>query len=115
MSPHEIPPDLRDSDLEPAALRRQLDGIWRTPRGILGALCTVDHKIIGRRYIATAFVFLALGGVLAMLIRLQLSRPEGGDHGPRPLQPDLHHARREHDVPVRRAGDGGGRGLSSCR
>ena len=39
-------------------------------------LSTVDHKHIGRRYIATAFVFLALGGVLAMLIRLQLSRPE---------------------------------------
>ena len=82
MSPHEIPPDLRDSDLEPAALRRQLDGIWRTPRGILGALCTVDHKIIGRRYIATAFVFLAMGGVLAMLMRLQLARPESDVLGP---------------------------------
>ena len=39
----------------------------------MGALATVDHKIIGRRYIVTAFVFLALGGVLAMLMRLQLA------------------------------------------
>jgi cytochrome c oxidase subunit I+III len=82
MSAHEIPQGLRDSDLEPAALRRQLDGIWRTPRGILGALCTVDHKIIGRRYIATAFVFLAMGGVLAMLMRWQLARPESDVLGP---------------------------------
>jgi cytochrome c oxidase subunit I len=82
MSPPEIPPALRDCDLEPAALRRQLDAIWRTPRGILGAVCTVDHKIIGRRYLATAFVFLAMGGVLAMLMRLQLARPESDVLGP---------------------------------
>ena len=82
MSPHEIPPGLRDSGLDPTALRRQLDAIWRTPRGILGALCTVDHKIIGRRYIATAFLFLAMGGVLAMLMRLQLARPESDALGP---------------------------------
>jgi cytochrome c oxidase subunit 1 len=82
MSQPEIPPDRRDSALEPAPLQRQLDAIWRTPRGILGALCTVDHKIIGRRYIATAFVFLAMGGVLAMLMRLQLARPESDVLGP---------------------------------
>jgi cytochrome c oxidase subunit I len=82
MSPHDIPPDLRDSDLDPAVLRRQLDAIWRTPRGMLGALCTVDHKIIGRRYIATAFLFLAMGGVLAMLMRWQLARPESDVLGP---------------------------------
>ena len=42
----------------------------------------MDHKIIGRRYIVTAFIFLALGGVLAMLMRLQLARPEAGLIGP---------------------------------
>ncbi|WP_440981682.1 cbb3-type cytochrome c oxidase subunit I, partial [Shinella sumterensis] len=41
-----------------------------------GVLTTVDHKVIARRYILTAFVFLALGGVLALLMRLQLARPE---------------------------------------
>ncbi|MBX5153671.1 cytochrome c oxidase subunit I [Rhizobium lentis] len=49
---------------------------WSTPPGLLAALSTVDHKIIGRRYIATAFVFLILGGVLALAMRLQLAFPE---------------------------------------
>ena len=65
--------------------------------------------MIGRRYIATAFVFLALGGVLSLLMRLQLAQPEARFIGPGSLQPDFHHARLEHDVPVRRAchaGDG---------
>jgi cytochrome c oxidase subunit 1 len=39
-------------------------------------LSTVDHKIVGRRYIVTAFIFLILGGVLALLMRAQLARPE---------------------------------------
>jgi cytochrome c oxidase subunit 1 len=58
------------------ALHDQLAETWRTPRGFWGALATVDHKIIGRRYILTAFFFLALGGILALLMRLQLARPE---------------------------------------
>src|SRR5882757_8033588 len=74
----EIVPDTRDTGLEDAVLSRQLQRVWGTPKTLLGWLLTVDHKHIGRRYIATAFVFLALGGVLAMLIRLQLSRPEAG-------------------------------------
>ena len=45
-------------------------------RGFIGWLATVDHKEIGRRYIVTALVFLALGGVLALLMRLQLARPD---------------------------------------
>jgi cytochrome c oxidase subunit I len=76
MTPSDPPPDIRDTDMPAALLEQQLDGLWKTPRGLLGALTTVDHKIIGRRYIATAFVFLAMGGVLALLIRLQLARPE---------------------------------------
>ncbi len=82
MSADDITPDLRDTNLPPAALRGQLDAIWRTPRGLLAALTTVDHKVIGRRYIVTAFIFLAMGGVLAMLMRLQLARPESDFLGP---------------------------------
>ena len=77
-----------------------------------GALSTVDHKIIGRRYIVTAFVFLALGGVLAAADAAAAGAAGSAAARPRPLQSDLHHARREHDVPVRRAGDGGDGGLS---
>jgi cytochrome c oxidase subunit I+III len=74
--------DLRDSDLDPPALAAALAETWKTPSGFWGALATVDHKIIGRRYIFTAFVFLALGGVLAILMRLQLAQPEARVLGP---------------------------------
>ena len=75
----DIAPDTRDRLHGPsgtgACLGDASDGVW--------ARCaTVDHKIIGRRYIATAFIFLALGGVLALLMRLQLARPERRFIGP---------------------------------
>jgi cytochrome c oxidase subunit I len=38
-------------------------------------LRTTDHKMIGRMYMATAFVFFALGGVMALLMRAELARP----------------------------------------
>ncbi len=71
-----------DTDLTREALDARLAATWRTRPGFWGALATVDHKIIGRRYILTAFVFLLLGGVLAMLMRWQLARPEGRVIGP---------------------------------
>jgi cytochrome c oxidase subunit 1 len=68
--------DMRDTDVARPQLERQLARIWDTPSGLWGALTTVDHKIIGRRYIVTAFVFLALGGILALAMRAQLAAPE---------------------------------------
>ena len=62
--------------LSEAETHARLERTWATPPGILGWLSTVDHKLVGRRYIVTAFVFFLLGGVLAVLMRLQLSRPE---------------------------------------
>ena len=82
MNPDEISPDLRDAAIPQDVLEAQLLTLWRTERGLLGWLGTVDHKLIGRRYIATAFVFLALGGILAMLMRVQLSGPENRLIGP---------------------------------
>src|SRR4051794_14445803 len=70
------PNELRDDVLNGFQLSTQLERIWRTPSGLLGALMSVDHKVIGRRYIVTAFVFLLLGGVLAILMRIQLAGPE---------------------------------------
>ncbi len=49
--------------------------LWEGEPGIKGFLSTVDHKRIGLRYILTAFVFLALGGIEALLMRLQLAGP----------------------------------------
>lgn len=74
--------DLRDTGLDEGELDRRLAVTWSTPAGLWGALSTVDHKIIGRRYIVTAFLFLALGGILALAMRLQLSRPEARFIGP---------------------------------
>jgi len=74
--------DRRDVDLDRPSLEAVLAHTWKTPAGLWGAMATVDHKIIGRRYIITAFVFLALGGVLAILMRIQLAQPEARLLGP---------------------------------
>src|SRR3954466_10668000 len=79
----EAKPGTRDGGVAPPALGAGLSETWKTPAGLWGVLATVDHKIIGRRYIITAFVFLAFGGVLAVLMRLQLAQPEA-----RLLSPD---------------------------
>ena len=76
MTSLDVAPDTRDIQLAPEQGKLILAQTWSTPRGVWGALTTVDHKIIGLRYIITAFVFLAMGGVLAMLMRLQLATPE---------------------------------------
>lgn len=65
-----------DTELGDTALKEALASTWKTPCTLWGILSTVDHKIIGRRYIITAFVFLALGGVLAAVMRAQLAGPE---------------------------------------
>ena len=68
-----------DAALEQVELPRlaeRLERIWSSPRTLYGALTSVDHKKIGLRYLATAFVFLLLGGLEAGAMRAQLARPE---------------------------------------
>jgi cytochrome c oxidase subunit 1 len=48
---------------------------WRRGK-VASWLTTVDHKRIGILYICTSLVFFALGGILALLIRLQLATPD---------------------------------------
>ncbi|HEX8089205.1 MAG TPA: cytochrome c oxidase subunit I [Blastocatellia bacterium] len=62
--------------------RRQLERTWQPPRGISGWFSTVNHKTIGKRFIITAFVFFLLGGIEAVLMRIQLARPENRFLGP---------------------------------
>src|ERR687894_832312 len=45
-------------------------------RGLWSWLTTVDHKRIAKLYGVSAFLFFLLGGLEAMLIRAQLTRPE---------------------------------------
>jgi cytochrome c oxidase subunit 1 len=44
--------------------------------GLLSWITTVDHKRIGILYGATAFLFLLVGGLEALVIRLQLAQPD---------------------------------------
>ena len=54
---------------------------YRAPRPntlgqqIVKVITTTDHKTIGSLYLVTSFAFFLLGGVLALLIRLELARP----------------------------------------
>ena len=52
----------------------RLTELWETPRTLLGALSTVDHKKIGKRYLVTAFAFLIVGGIEALVMRMQLAQ-----------------------------------------
>ena len=49
-----------------------------TYRGIWSWITTVDHKRIGVMYGVTAFAFFLVGGIEALLLRLQLATPNGG-------------------------------------
>jgi len=60
----------------------RLETSWSGADGWTGWLSQVDHKTVGRRYIATAFLFFLTGGVLALLMRLQLSRADNALIGP---------------------------------
>jgi cytochrome c oxidase subunit 1/cytochrome c oxidase subunit I+III len=64
----------RDSYDSPTAAR--LEEIWKTEPGIRGFLSTVDHKKIGIRYLVTAFAFLVIGGLEALVMRIQLAGPD---------------------------------------
>ena len=44
--------------------------------GLLGWLTTVDHKRIGVLYGLTTLVFFLMGGIEALLMRIQLARPD---------------------------------------
>ena len=53
----------------------ELERIWATGPGI-GRLAAVNHHVIGLRFILTSLAFFAIGGLLAMLLRVQLATPD---------------------------------------
>jgi cytochrome c oxidase subunit I+III len=59
----------------------QLRKIWALPRG-LRLLTEYNNTYIGGLYVATAFVFFLLAGLLALLMRTQLAVPENRFMGP---------------------------------
>jgi cytochrome c oxidase subunit I len=52
------------------------DRVIPEPRGWTSWITTTDHKRIGVLYLYTTFVFFLLGGVEALLLRIQLGAPE---------------------------------------
>jgi cytochrome c oxidase subunit 1 len=72
------PPRVWDEQQDREALART----WHDPEGFLGWFYATTHQAIGKRYILTAFLFLLAGGVEALLMRIQLARPENHFLGP---------------------------------
>ncbi len=74
------------SDAVPAAARRLLrEHYLNVSHGLKSWLLTTDHKRIGLLYLASITFFVAIGGIYASLIHLELLTPEGDL-----LQPDLY-------------------------
>jgi cytochrome c oxidase subunit 1 len=54
-----------------------MHGLKEPPKGWLSWLTTTDHKRIGIMYLFVTFLFFILGGVEALIMRIQLAVPDG--------------------------------------
>lgn len=61
--------------------RSELQRVWAQPRG-WRRLSEINNTVIGRYYLLTALGFLFAGGVLALLMRLQLAVPDNNLFSP---------------------------------
>ena len=59
-------------------LPQTFDETWDQPKGFIGFFATIDNIPISVRYMVTSFAFFIMGGILALLMRIQLARPENG-------------------------------------
>jgi cytochrome c oxidase subunit I+III len=73
---------LHDDPAADAAELRRLEHAWSPHRGLWGWLTSVDHKSISKRYIVTALISFVLAGINALVMRVQLARPENHLLGP---------------------------------
>jgi cytochrome c oxidase subunit I+III len=55
---------------------------WESPPGFLGWLAEVNNRPLGLRFMVTALVFFLLGGVMALLMRIQLAVSDNTFMGP---------------------------------
>jgi heme/copper-type cytochrome/quinol oxidase subunit 1 len=53
---------------------RRLLQLWERSHNTYGWLAIVDHKDLGIRYLVTAFRLLLIGGIEALMLRIQLAR-----------------------------------------
>lgn len=54
----------------------QFSRLWQSPRGFPGWLSVVNNQPLGVRFLVTSFSFFLAGGVLALLLRIQLAVSE---------------------------------------
>ncbi|MDN7128077.1 cytochrome c oxidase subunit I [Pseudidiomarina terrestris] len=69
---------------EQEALHQRFNKVWRNLPG-WGSLAAVNHTSVGRRFMLTGAIFFLIGGLLALLIRMQLALP-----GQEFLNPDVY-------------------------
>ncbi len=75
-------PDTTTREISPLDPQKEAENLailqrtWASPRGFWGWFTPVNHTQIGRRFIITAFIFFLLGGVQALLMRIQLAHSE---------------------------------------
>ena len=53
----------------------EFERIYDKPPGVRGFFTGVQHKVVGTRYMVTAFAFFLIGGLEALLMRTQLAQP----------------------------------------
>ncbi|HYA00768.1 MAG TPA: cytochrome c oxidase subunit I [Candidatus Binatia bacterium] len=70
-----------DATLPRAVVRPRID----KTKGVMGWLTTVDHKRIAIMYLYTTVFFFLVGGILALLIRIQLAEPNNSFFSSNPV------------------------------
>ena len=73
---------MKDGNLADGEVAALLDRTWSDPPGLVGWFSVINHKTIAKRFIVTCMVFFALAGLLAAVMRAQLSRPDNTLVGP---------------------------------
>src|SRR4051812_44215357 len=64
-----------DPGAQEAQAEHELLEVWEDPPGIPGFFATVDHKRLGIRYVYTSFAFFFIAGLVALVMRAQLTSP----------------------------------------
>jgi cytochrome c oxidase subunit I len=73
-APLSTPAPAREPE-DPGLRQQMLDRAWGGRGGLWGWLCETHHTVIGKRIVVAALGFFLLGGIEALLMRLQLARP----------------------------------------
>ena len=69
------PYDYQSLDEVPLVSDEEFEKIWFPPPGIYGFFATVQNSPLGMRFIGTSLLFFVLGGITALMMRMQLAVP----------------------------------------